>query len=147
MKTSPVIDTEIDGHFVRMVDHKDRVWFVLVDVLNAMGVHEKTHAAISDELNDSHKDFAQLAIEGGLEQVAIVSENCLFGLIFRFDQPEADPFKEWFIENFFTPAESYPARQYRALAAELVEEKTISNALSILQARIKAQERHYSTTN
>ncbi len=147
MKTSPVTYIEIDDHFVRMMDHKDRTWFVLADVLNAMGVHEKTHTAISDELNDGHKDFAQLAIDAGLEQVVIVSENCLSGLIFRFHQPDAEPFQEWFIENFFLPAESDRVYQYRALATELIEEETISKAISILQARIKAQERLSSTAN
>lgn len=147
MKTSPVTDIEIGDRLVRMVDHKDQMWFVLADVLNAMGVHEKTHAAIAVELNDSDKDFAQLAIDGRLEHVAIVSENCLSDLIFHFDQPEAKSFKEWFIEIFFTPTENDPAYQYRALAAEMAEEEIISKALSILEARIEAQEKHSLPTN
>lgn len=147
MKTSNVTAIEIGTHSVRAVQRNDGDWFVVADVLNAIGVHESAFDSLSSELNESNKDFAQIACDDRLERMAVVHEDSVIDLAFLFDNPEAILLQEWSVEFCSKPTEIGTACPSETSIAEFLEDDLIAKAVCILKARLEAQQKLSRATN
>jgi prophage antirepressor-like protein len=134
------MDIEIGDQLISMVDRNSVTWFVLSDVLSAMGIQEDVHSVVTIELGDSDKALAQIIHEGRATDVALVSEEFLSEWIFEFDNPETETFKSWFVETFFSPDLNDVTYSYRPQAVEMAEDELVSKVFGLLQARINGQE-------
>lgn len=76
-----------------LIDTKGEPWFVAKDVCDILEI-SNSRDAIS-RLDDDEKGVAQTDTLGGLQDVNIINESGLYGLIFRSDKPQAKAFRKW----------------------------------------------------
>ena len=80
---------------IRLIDRAGEPWFVLNDVCQVLGIDNSRMAA--RRLRDCEKGVTQIDTPGGLQEVAIVSEQGLYRLVMRSDKPEAREFQDWVV--------------------------------------------------
>ena len=80
------------SHEVRTVTRNGEVWFVAVDVCNALG-YQNTSKAIGDHLDDDERANESLGLAGS--PVNIINESGLYALVLRSRKPEARKFAKW----------------------------------------------------
>jgi hypothetical protein len=79
-------------HAVRTIVRDGAVWFVAVDVCNALG-YANTSKAIGDHLDADEKANESLGLAGS--PVNIINESGLYALVLRSRKPEARKFAKW----------------------------------------------------
>lgn len=80
---------------VRVLGTWDTPWFVAVDVLKALGIHEKNVSRVLKTLDDDEKGVVTVTTPGGDQDVLIVSEPGLYKILFRSTNPVAKRFTRW----------------------------------------------------
>ena len=81
------------GANVRTVERDGEVWFVAKDVADILGFDDATHAVRG--LDDDEKGLQKVETLKGMQDMTIVSEPGLYGLILRSNKPEAKQFARW----------------------------------------------------
>lgn len=81
------------GEQLRTVQRDDGLWWVLRDVCRVLGL--TTPARVAERLDDDEKGVSQIHTLGGTQEVTIINEPGLYGVILRSDKPEAKRFKRW----------------------------------------------------
>lgn len=77
---------------VRVVEVNGEPWFVAKDVCECL---ELDLASGARGLDDDEKGLHTMQTPGGAQEMSIVSESGLYGLILRSRKPEARAFKRW----------------------------------------------------
>ncbi len=80
-----LIVREFEKHEVRMIQKNDEPWFVAKDVCSYFG--EKNHRRAVGRLDEDEKGVSQINTPGGNQEMTIVNESGLYGLLFSM-QPE-----------------------------------------------------------
>ena len=84
---------DFDGRQVRTVQKGGEVWFVATDVC-AVLEHTNPSVAIG-RLEDDERGVSTLYTRGGPQEVSVINESGLYGLIFTSRKPEARTFRRW----------------------------------------------------
>ena len=91
--TTPAVSVfNFNSNEVRTVSRDGAVWFVAVDVCNALG-YSNTSKAIGDHLDADEKANESLGLAGS--PVNIINESSLYALVLRSRKPEARKFAKW----------------------------------------------------
>lgn len=83
---SALLPFEFDSTPIRIVDHEGTLWFVLRDLLTAMGTSTPVTVAVESVkqgLGEGFNDVVPLQTEGGLQQFVVVSEMAATYLVSR----------------------------------------------------------------
>lgn len=78
---------------VRIVEHKSEPWFIAKDLCNVLDVRNVSQALL--RLDDDEKDVILNDTPGGSQEMAVVSESGMYGLVLSSRKPEAKNFKRW----------------------------------------------------
>lgn len=82
-----------ENNDVRTVEMNGEPWFVLKDVCVVLGLG--TVSKVADRLDADEKGMNQIHTPGGMQDVTVINESCLYNVILRSDKPEAKPFRKW----------------------------------------------------
>jgi prophage antirepressor-like protein len=78
---------------VRTLMKDGEPWWVLKDACDILGL--STPAKVAERLDDDEKGMSLIHTPGGPQQLTMVNEPGLYGVILRSDKPEARKFKRW----------------------------------------------------
>jgi prophage antirepressor-like protein len=91
------VEFTFENHAVRTVIKDGEVWFIAADVCKALE-HTDTSKALS-RLDEDEKGTTNIRTLGGDQNMLIVNEFGLYGLILTSRKPEAKRFKRWVIHE------------------------------------------------
>lgn len=142
----------------RIISIKDESWFVLVDVLNILGLkesHNIINALDEDEkIKITSSDFVHLKNKGTklnskIRSLWLINEPGLYKCIFRSNKPEAKKFTNWVTKEVLpqlrkTGSYSLPARKRKNVItqAEKIDRKMVVSALELLTMLDEVQIKH-----
>lgn len=69
-------------------------WFVGKDVAVALG-YESPRAAVSKKVDEEDRGVSKMATPSGEQEMTIINESCLYGLVLSSKLPTAKKFKRW----------------------------------------------------
>lgn len=79
---------------VRTVVIDDEPWFVGKDVATALG-YESPRAAVSKKVDEEDRGVSKMATPSGEQEMTIINESGLYGLVLSSKLPTAKKFKHW----------------------------------------------------
>lgn len=85
-------DFSYENTGVRILGTKLAPWFVAVDVLAVLDIHEKNVSRVVKRLDDDEKGVVKLTTPGGLQEMWVVSEPGLYKIMLRARTPKAEAF-------------------------------------------------------
>lgn len=88
-----IIPFRFEGSAFRVVQWDHTPWFVLADVCRVLDVANSRDAAT--RLDDDEKGVGIVDTLGGAQEMAIINESGLYGLILTSRKPSAKRFKKW----------------------------------------------------
>ena len=113
-------------------------WFVLSDVLNALGISRRP-AAVIERLDDDVRQTYPIQDRFGRTQNAhLVNESGLYDVIIRSDSPTAKPFRRWVTHEVLPSIRK--TGQYSAITFDKQIPKTLPEALHAYAREIEARE-------
>lgn len=139
-------------HQIRVVTIDGNPWFVVGDVLRALGsyllVSGKPNVAMAlKPMGEDEKGINRIETPGGMQTVRIISESGLYKLIMRSDKPEARAFQDW-VTRHVLPAinrdGAYVMGEEKVLTGELSEDEAIHNGFLALQRKSERLQREVS---
>lgn len=80
-------------HTVRTVVINETIWFVAIDVCEALDITNTRNA--TSRLDDDEKDVHNMDTLGGQQGMTIINESGLYNLVLSSRKPEAKKFKKW----------------------------------------------------
>ena len=93
LKSLTVFDFE--GKEIRTFGTKLEPWFAAVDVLRALGIHEKHVSRTIETLDEDEKGVAKLDTPGGEQEAWIISEPGFYKIALRARTDRAKAFTRW----------------------------------------------------
>ncbi|MCC4906929.1 phage antirepressor [Microbacterium sp. cx-59] len=120
---------EFDGRSVRTVTIDGEPWFVLADVVEALGL-ARAASAVVDRLDDGVRQTYPIRDRLGREQRAtVVSEAGVYEVVIRSDAPSARPFRRWLTHEVLpsirrTGSFTTPETREQLLARAVIEATT-----------------------
>lgn len=123
-----VIPFQFESHAVRVqVDGNGQPWFVAADVCAALGLPD-THKAVA-RLDDDEKGRNSIPTLGGAQDMSVVNEPGLYGLVLGSRKPEAKRFKRW-VTHEVLPAirktGTYAVPAVAAVPAAPIQDRVVS---------------------
>lgn len=82
-----------ESNEVRTVMIDGEPWFVLKDVCQVLGISK--YRDVASRLDDDERGLFKMDTPGGPQEMTIINESGLYGVILRSDKPEAKPFRKW----------------------------------------------------
>lgn len=113
---------------------RDDPWFVATDLARVLGYRDATHAIRN--LDDDEKGLHTLETPGGDQELSIVSESGLYGLIFRSRKEVARKFRRWVTSEVLPSIRkygAYGAAQQSLPAPSLIEARLHRHDLRVLE--------------
>lgn len=105
LKSLTVFDFE--GKEVRTFGTKLEPWFAAVDVLRALGIHEKHVSRTIETLDEDEKGVAKLATPGGEQEAWIISEPGFYKIALRARTDKAKAFTRWVTHEVLPSIRNY----------------------------------------
>ncbi len=81
------------GISLRSINRAGDPWFLVSDVCQALGISNPSQA--TSKLDDDERGLWNMNTRGGKQDVLIVNESGLYGLVLRSRKPVAYPFRRW----------------------------------------------------
>ena len=81
------------GIALRAITKDDEPWFLVSDVCQALGISNPSQA--TSKLDEDERGIWNTNTRGGNQNVLIVNESGLYGLVLRSRKPSAYPFRRW----------------------------------------------------
>ena len=122
---------------VRTVDHNGEIYFVGKDVAEILG-YTNSRKAIADHVDEEDRGVTKCDTLGGTQDLTVINESGLYGLVLSSKLPAAKRFKRW-ITHEVIPA----IRQnggYIAGQEQMNEQELMAKALMVAQATIERRE-------
>jgi prophage antirepressor-like protein len=91
------VEFKFENHAVRTVSKDGEIWFIADDVCKVLE-HSNSRKAI-ERLDDDEKGVTKTYTPGGSQDMNIINEFGLYGLILTSRKPEAKSFKRWVIHE------------------------------------------------
>ena len=82
-----------NNYNVRTISREDGVWFVAKDVCDVLE-HSNSRAAVG-RLQDDERGVSTIDTPSGSQQMAVVNESGLYGLVLTSRKPQAKAFRRW----------------------------------------------------
>lgn len=122
-----------DGAEVRTVVIDGEPWFVLADVVAALGL-VRSASAVADRLDDGvRQTYPILDSLGRTQRATVISEPGVYEVAIRSDAPSARTFRTWLTR------EVIPAiRRTGSYSAPVSEDEIVHRALAITARRVEA---------
>ena len=135
---APVAD-QFGGVHVRHVMIDGEPWFVLADVVEAIGLSRHASAVV-DRLDDGVRQTYPIRDRLGREQRAtVVSEPGVYEVVIRSDAPSARDFRRWLTHEVI-PSIRRTGTYAVATTPALTEDEIVHQALAITARRVQALE-------
>ena len=128
---------------LRVVEVEGEPWFVAADVCKALEIKNNRDAL--SRLDDDEKDVASIDTLGGKQEVSIINEPGLYGLVLGSRKAEAKEFKRW-IKHDVVPY----IRKYGMYATPQTAQEMLANpdfATALLQQLVAEQTKVAELTN
>lgn len=79
---------------IRVIQQNGEPWFVGKDVCEALR-YSNSRKALADHVKENHKGVTFCDTPGGKQQITIIDEAGLYGLVMRAKTEKAEAFQEW----------------------------------------------------
>lgn len=89
-----LIIKSFNNHEVRAIDNNGEIWFVAVDIANALS-YKNTRDAIRQHVDEEDKNTVAIYDGIGNPSKVIINESGMYSLVLRSKKPEAKSFKRW----------------------------------------------------
>ncbi len=98
MKTKKLTEKPLN-YFQQLmsVEIENQIWFVVDDVTSILEL--KDPVQVLDSLDDNERSTSEIFRNGEMQQVNLISESGLYGLIFRSNTESAKRFRKWVTEQ------------------------------------------------
>lgn len=129
----------------------DEPWFVGKDVAEVLG-YESPSAAVSKKVEPEDRGFSKMETPSGIQEMTIINESGLYGLIMSSRLPEAKKFKRWVTAEVL-PAirktggytiDSYQIEDPIERAKRWIEEQAEKK---VLESKIEAKDQQIAVQN
>ena len=124
---------KFESHAVRVIVRDGEPWFVAADVLNTLTLDRKA----LERLDADEKGVSSIHTLGGDQEMTVVNEPGLYGLVLGSRKPEARHFKRW-VKHEVLPA-IRKTGSYSVNPVELSRMDILKLAMESEQARLEAE--------
>lgn len=126
-----------ENHEVRSLLINSEPWFVGKDVAEALGYSKARNAIATHIDSEDKKDAPIQGTLGGVQEMTVINESGLYGLVLSSKLPSAKKFKRWVTSEVLPALRKTGQYQVKELSGQELMAKALIEAQSVLAAKDK----------
>jgi anti-repressor protein len=134
---------DFEGAAVRVIMRTGAPWFVLADVCRVLGIGNSGNAAA--RVDDDEKGIHSMDTQSGVQQMVVVNQSGIYGLILTSRKAAAKRFKRWVTASVLPTIQRTGSYGPNDLQVVLNDPAALRDALLIYSGRVLALEAENAT--